>query len=130
MKEENQSFKTEHEDSEMTINAVGSPDSIEFHRTDALQKEALEKEALGNEDVIVQVEAVGVNSRDFLLVLDSMPCLGLESSGAIHSVGAGLTDLRPCDLVFLPFKRKNYLRLCCKHWSNSAFRTRFSNQLP
>jgi NADPH:quinone reductase-like Zn-dependent oxidoreductase/SAM-dependent methyltransferase len=109
MKEDRQIFQTDDEAFEMTVDVAGSPDSIYFQHTDALR-------ALGAEEVVVRVEAVGVNFRDLLLVLGSMPWTGpgLEGAGVIHSVGAGVTDLRPGDRVFYLSNANgyaNYLRL-------------------
>lgn len=109
IKEQQQIFQTGDEAFEMTVDMAGSPDSIYFQRTDALQ-------APGAEEVVVRVEAVGVNFRDLLLVLGSMPWTGpgLEGAGVVHSVGAGVTDLRPGDRVCYLSNSNgyaNYLRL-------------------
>lgn len=111
MKEEQQIFQNENEAFGMTIDMAGSPDSIYFHRTDALHQDAL-----GDDEVIIRVEAVGVNFRDLLLVLGSMPWSGpgLEGAGVIRSVGAAVTNLRPGDRVCYISSANgyaNYLRL-------------------
>ena len=109
MKQSRQIFQSDDEAFKMTVDVAGSPDSIYFQRTDALQ-------ALGDEEVVVRVEAVGVNFRDLLLVLGSMPWTGpgLEGAGVIHSVGAGVEGLRPGDRVYYLSNQDgyaNYLRL-------------------
>lgn len=82
---------------EMTVDVVGSPDSIYFHRTAA---RAIER--LGEEEVIVEVHAAGINSRDLALVLGSIPwqAPGLDGAGIVTAVGAKVTDLQPGDRVF------------------------------
>jgi NADPH:quinone reductase-like Zn-dependent oxidoreductase len=109
IKEDRKIFQSEDEAFEMTIDVAGSPDSIYFRRTDALR-------APGDEEVVVRVEAVGVNFRDLLLVLGSMPWdrPGLEGAGVIRSVGAGVTSLQPGDRVCYLSSAggyANYLRL-------------------
>jgi NADPH:quinone reductase-like Zn-dependent oxidoreductase/malonyl CoA-acyl carrier protein transacylase len=108
MKQDRQIFQSSDEAFKLTVDVAGSPDSIYFQRTDALR-------ALGDEEVVVRVEAVGVNFRDLLLVLGSIPWTGpgLEGAGVIHSVGSGVTDLRPGDRVLYLSSKDgyaNYLR--------------------
>lgn len=88
---------------------AGTPESVHFEHTNALG-------ALGDEEVMVRVEAVGVGFRDLLLVLGSIPWTGpvLEGASVIHSVGARVTDLRPGDRVCYLSNQPgyaNYLRL-------------------
>lgn len=68
---------------EMTIETVGNPDSVYFRNTDALSAEPIGSE------VVVRVEAAGVNFRDLLLVLGSVPweAPGLEGAGIVVGVG-------------------------------------------
>lgn len=83
---------------EMTVEAVGSPDSIYFHRTEARDIDTLQES-----DVIIQVAAAGVNFRDLLMVLGSMPFshgIGLEGAGVVRYCGSKVTDLQPGDRVF------------------------------
>ncbi|KPM39275.1 Lovastatin diketide synthase LovF [Neonectria ditissima] len=81
---------------EMTVDAAGSPDSIYFKRTDALQQ------PLADDAILVQVEASGVNFRDVLVVLGSIPWTrpGFEGSGTVLRVGPAVEHLRPGDEVF------------------------------
>ncbi|KAJ5246550.1 polyketide synthase [Penicillium chermesinum] len=84
--EQNSDEGTEHphEDAiEMTLDAVGSPDSLYFRGSDILSTE------LGADEVIVRVAAVGINFRDLLLVLGSVPrhALGFEGAGVVTWVG-------------------------------------------
>ncbi|KAI8633246.1 putative polyketide synthase [Xylariaceae sp. FL1651] len=81
---------------EMTVDAAGSPDSIYFKRTDILEK------TLGDEEILVRVEASGINFRDVLLVLGSIPWTrpGFEGAGVVQEIGTGVTDLQPGDRVF------------------------------
>ncbi|KAL9030209.1 MAG: hypothetical protein Q9196_001643 [Gyalolechia fulgens] len=81
---------------EMTLDNVGSPDSLYFRQSDILDTE------LGADQVIVRVSASGVNFRDLLLVLGSLPwhAPGLEGAGVVVRVGARVDDLRVGDRVF------------------------------
>jgi NADPH:quinone reductase-like Zn-dependent oxidoreductase/malonyl CoA-acyl carrier protein transacylase/SAM-dependent methyltransferase len=82
---------------EMTVDAAGSPDSIYFKRTDTLEKPLASDDA-----ILVRVEASGVNFRDVLLVLGSIPWTrpGFEGSGEVLKVGPAVKDLQPGDKVF------------------------------
>lgn len=68
----------------MTLDSVGSLDSIYFRHSDILDTE------LGADEVIVRVSAIGVNFRDLLLVLGSLSwhSPGLEGAGVVTRVGA------------------------------------------
>lgn len=81
---------------EMTVDAAGSLDSIYFRRSNLVE------EPLGADEIIVQVQAAGVNFRDLLLVLGSMPwhAPGLEGAGMVTHVGSNVKSLRPGDRVF------------------------------
>lgn len=81
---------------EMTIDVAGSPDSIYFRRTEALQK------PLGEDEIIVQVEAVGVSHRDLDLVLGAISWAppGFDGAGKVVKVGSGVADLQEGDNVF------------------------------
>lgn len=53
--------------------------------------------------MIIQVAAAGVNFRDLLIVLGSMPFshgIGLEGAGVVRYCGPKVTDLQPGDRVF------------------------------
>ncbi len=81
---------------EMTIENAGSPDSIYFRRTDVLQQ------PVGEDEIVVQVEAAGVSHRDLSLVLGSIPWAppGFDGTGRIVETGSQVSDLRVGDRVF------------------------------
>lgn len=81
---------------EMTVDTAGSPDSIYFKRTDVLHQ------PLGDDDILIRVHASGLNFRDVLLVLGSIPWTrpGFEGSGTVVKTGSRVTDLQPGDRVF------------------------------
>ncbi|TVY55852.1 Compactin diketide synthase mokB, partial [Lachnellula cervina] len=81
---------------EMTVDAAGSPDSIYFRENDVKTK------PLGDDEVLIRVEAAGVNFRDLLLVLGSIPWTrpGFEGAGVVTQMGSGVGDLKPGDRVF------------------------------
>ena len=87
-----------HEDNaiEMTLDNVGSPESLYFRHSDILDTQ------LGAEEIIVRVGAVGVNFRDLLLVLGSLAwhTPGLEGAGVVARVGSRVNDLHVGDRVF------------------------------
>ncbi|KAL8989312.1 MAG: hypothetical protein Q9177_001774, partial [Variospora cf. flavescens] len=81
---------------EMTVDAAGSPDSIYFRKND------VKTQPLGDDEVLIRVEAAGVNFRDLLLVLGSIPWTrpGFEGAGVVAQTGSGVADLQPGDRVF------------------------------
>jgi NADPH:quinone reductase-like Zn-dependent oxidoreductase/malonyl CoA-acyl carrier protein transacylase/SAM-dependent methyltransferase len=81
---------------EMTIDAAGSPDSIFFRRTNVLQ------EPVGEEEIVVKVDAAGVSYRDLNLVLGAIPWAapGFDGVGTVTKIGAGVTNLQEGDRVF------------------------------
>lgn len=81
---------------EMTVDAVGSPDSVYFRHSDILSTE------LGEEEIVVRVGAVGMNFRDLLLVLGSLSwhAPGLEGAGVVTRLGSRVKDLQVGDHVF------------------------------
>lgn len=81
---------------EMTVDAVGSPDSVYFRHSDVLDTD------LGDEEIVVRVGAVGMNFRDLLLVLGSLSwhAPGLEGAGVVAHVGSRVKDLQVGDRVF------------------------------
>nr|POF16687.1 highly reducing polyketide synthase azab [Quercus suber] len=81
---------------EMTLDVVGSPDSLYLRGSDVLSTE------LGADEVIVRVAAVGINFRDLLLVLGSLPwhALGFEGAGVVTRTGTNVSDLHVGDRVF------------------------------
>ncbi|KAI7969220.1 hypothetical protein EIK77_006125 [Talaromyces pinophilus] len=64
---------------EMTVDSAGSPDSIYFKRTGILNQ------PLGDGDILVRIEVLGLNFRDVLLVLGSTPWTrpGFEGAGIV-----------------------------------------------
>ncbi|XPT04817.1 hypothetical protein M3J09_013889 [Ascochyta lentis] len=91
-----QNIGTDEDAIEMILDAVGSPDSLYFRGTDVLSTE------LGADEIIFRVAAVGVNFRDPLLVLGSLPwhALGFEGAGVVARVGTNVKDLHVGDRVF------------------------------
>ena len=81
---------------EMTLDAVGSPDSVYFRDSDILSTE------LGADEVIVRVTEVGFNFRDLLLILGSLSwhALDFEGAGVMVRVGTHVKDLHVGDRVF------------------------------
>ncbi|KAK7702827.1 Type I Iterative PKS [Diaporthe eres] len=81
---------------EMTIDAAGSPDSMFFRRSDVLRTPP------GPDEVIVRVDAAGVNFRDLLQVLGTIPWkgLGFEGAGVVSHVGSGVANVAVGDHVF------------------------------
>ncbi|RFU29315.1 hypothetical protein B7463_g7051, partial [Scytalidium lignicola] len=81
---------------EMTVDAAGSPDYMYFRKNDVKTR------PLGSDEVLIRVEATGVNFRDLLLVLGSIPWTkpGFEGAGVVVQTGSGVTDVQPGDRVF------------------------------
>ena len=81
---------------EMTADVAASPDSLYFRKTNVLSEE------LDDDQIVVKVEAAGVNFRDLLLVLGSIPWTrpGLEGAGMVMRVGSQVTTVKPGDRVF------------------------------
>ena len=80
---------------ELTLDAAGNPDSIYFRRTSA------RTEPLGEDDVLIKVDAIALNFRDLLLVLGSIPWSppGLEGVGVVVKTGSQVTDLQVGDRI-------------------------------
>lgn len=83
---------------EMTMDAVGSPDALYFRQSPSSPGPA----RLGEDDIIVAVEAAGINFIDLLVVLGSLPWSppGLEGAGTVTHRGSRVTDLQVGDRVF------------------------------
>lgn len=90
---------------EMPTNAIGSPDSIYFRRTEVIEL------LLGDDEILVKVEAAGVSSRDVDLVLGSIPwaSLGLDGFGKVVNTGSAVPDLQQGD-KFSPGTLRQRLR--------------------
>ena len=80
---------------EMTIDAAGNPDSIYFRTTDVPQQ------PLGDDEIVVQVEAAGVSYRDLNLILGSIPWAppGFDGAGTVVKTGSRVADLQQGDKV-------------------------------
>ncbi|KAI0143582.1 putative polyketide synthase [Xylariaceae sp. FL1272] len=91
-----QKFWQENTSFEMTVDNAGSPDAIYFKRTDILEQ------PVRNDEVLIKVEASGINFRDVLLVLGSIPWTrpGFEGAGVVQKVGSNVVDLKEGDRVF------------------------------
>ncbi|KAF2725987.1 KR-domain-containing protein [Polychaeton citri CBS 116435] len=81
----------------MSIDTPGSMDSIYFERH-SLTKVA----PLGDDEIIVKVDAVGVNFRDLLLLLGTVPwnLPGVEGAGTVVQTGANVSHVGSGDHVF------------------------------
>ncbi|KAI1128026.1 putative polyketide synthase [Nemania abortiva] len=81
---------------EMTVEAAGSADSIYFRRTDVNQQ------PIGEDEIIVKIEAAGVSHRDLSLILGSIPWAspGFDGVGRVVKKGSQVTTLRDGDVVF------------------------------
>ncbi|RYC55767.1 hypothetical protein CHU98_g10440 [Xylaria longipes] len=81
---------------EMTVDAAGSADSIYYRRTDENQG------PVGEDEIIVKVEAAGVSYRDLSLILGSIPWAppGFDGAGKVVKMGSRVTGLREGDTVF------------------------------
>jgi acyl transferase domain-containing protein/NADPH:quinone reductase-like Zn-dependent oxidoreductase len=95
---------------ELTVDNIGDPSSIYFRRTSVLTEE------LDPDSIHVRVEASGINFRDLLVVLGTMPwhAPGFEGAGVVQAVGARVTDLQPGERVFYVVHEgghANYVRI-------------------
>ncbi|KAK2603883.1 hypothetical protein QQS21_003918 [Conoideocrella luteorostrata] len=82
---------------EMTMDRVGAPESHYFRRNEQLNL------PLSDDEVLVQADTVGLNSRDLELVLGTIPWTsspGFEGTGVVLNLGAGVRDLELGDRVY------------------------------
>ncbi|KAK8076614.1 polyketide synthase [Apiospora phragmitis] len=81
---------------EMTIDVAGSPDTLYFRRTEVGEK------ALGDDEVIVRVEAAGLSHRDLEVVLGAVPWAppGYDGCGKVIKTGSRVSHVREGDDVF------------------------------
>ncbi|PNY26666.1 Polyketide synthase [Tolypocladium capitatum] len=81
----------------MSIDTPGSIDSIFFERH-CLTRTA----PLGDDEIIVKIDAVGVNFRDLLLLLGTIPWSlpGVEGAGTVMQVGPNVSHVQTGDRVF------------------------------
>jgi NADPH:quinone reductase-like Zn-dependent oxidoreductase len=84
----------------------------EFGSPDVLRMEEMEKPAPGNGEVLIKVRAAGLNPLDWKLMkgrpwvlrlvmgLHKAKHPGVDVAGEIESVGSGVTEFKPGDMVF------------------------------
>lgn len=94
----------------MTVDSIGSLESIYFEQVDACTRE------LNQDEIVVRVEAIGMNFRDLLLVLGSLPWQppGFEGAGIVERIGSQVTDLQVGHRVFYSMSQggwTNYARM-------------------
>lgn len=101
---------------EISVDFAGSLDSLYFRRSDILQTD------LGDEEVIVRVEAAGINFIDLVTVLGTLPWNppGLEGAGIVERIGSRVSDLQVGDRVFYAVDKAgmaNFVRMpgTCAH---------------
>ena len=85
------------------------PKIVRFHEVgdaSVLKLEELPKPQPGKDEVLLQVEAIGLNRAEVMFRSGKYPdtpnfpsLLGYEAAGVIESVGPGVTDLKPGDRV-------------------------------
>ncbi|MCJ1251296.1 hypothetical protein MMC30_008528 [Trapelia coarctata] len=108
----------------MSIDTPGSIDSIYFER------HSLTRTSLGDDEIIVKVDAVGVNFRDLLLLLGTIPWSlpGVEGAGTVVQAGSNVSHVQTGDRVlymvqeggFSTYVRMSGLRACKLPQSISA----------
>ena len=81
---------------ELTVDAAGSPDYIYFRRNPAVLSDDL-----GENEILIRNEAAGVNFRDLLVVLGSIPWTtpGFEGVGTILRKGSNVSGFQTGDRV-------------------------------
>lgn len=81
---------------ELTVDAPGSLDSIYFRRSDVYESREGE-----DDQVVVRVRAAGINFRDLLLVLGSLPWMppGFEGVGTVVKTGRNVKHVQEGDKV-------------------------------
>lgn len=80
----------------LSIETPGDLDSIYFER------HSLSRTALCDDEILIQVSAVGINFRDVLALLGRIPWSppGREGTGTVMQVGANVSHLQAGDRVF------------------------------
>ena len=111
VKEETKLWAEKEKALSMTVDAVGSPDAIFFR--DATSE--VFGPPLAGDEIVIRVGAVGVNFRDLLLVLGSLPwhAPGFEGAGVVVRAGPDVRDLQVGDRVFYAIAEggiTNYVR--------------------
>ncbi|KAM0716204.1 hypothetical protein Q7P37_007649 [Cladosporium fusiforme] len=81
---------------ELTVEAPGSLDSIYFRRSNVYESQPGE-----DDQIVVRVTAAGVNFRDLLLVLGSLPWMppGFEGVGTVVQTGSNVKHVQTGDKV-------------------------------
>ncbi|TPX07065.1 uncharacterized protein E0L32_011053 [Thyridium curvatum] len=81
----------------MTIDTPGNLDSVSFERHSLTSTTPL-----ASDDIIVKVDAVGVNFRDLLLLLGAIPWSlpGVEGAGTVVQTGSNVSHVQTGDRVF------------------------------
>ncbi|RGP66594.1 polyketide synthase [Fusarium longipes] len=82
----------------MSMDTPGVMDSLYFDRHDLVPAH----EPLGDNEIIVKVDACGINFRDVLAILGTIPWSlpGREGAGIVLAAGADVKDIQPGDSVF------------------------------
>ncbi|KAJ4999818.1 Highly reducing polyketide synthase ACRTS2 [Colletotrichum sp. SAR 10_66] len=83
----------------MTMDTPGVMDSVYFKRHDLMSPA---ERPLGDDEIIVKVDACGINFRDVLALLNTIPWSlpGREGAGTVVAAGANVAHVRPGDSVF------------------------------
>ncbi|KAK2770047.1 polyketide synthase [Colletotrichum kahawae] len=83
----------------MTMDTPGVMDSVYFKRHDLTDHA---EKPLGDNEIIVKVDACGINFRDVLALLNTIPWSlpGREGAGTVIAAGANVVHVRPGDSVF------------------------------
>ncbi|CAI0647313.1 unnamed protein product, partial [Colletotrichum noveboracense] len=83
----------------MTMDTPGVMDSVYFKRHDLMSPA---ERPLGDDEIIVKVDACGINFRDVLALLNTIPWSlpGREGAGTVVATGANVSHVRPGDSVF------------------------------
>ncbi|EQB53642.1 beta-ketoacyl synthase domain-containing protein [Colletotrichum gloeosporioides Cg-14] len=83
----------------MTMDTPGVMDSVYFKRHDLM---APAEKLLGDDEIIVKVDACGINFRDVLALLNTIPWSlpGREGAGTVVAAGSNVSHVRPGDSVF------------------------------
>lgn len=81
----------------MTMDTPGLMDSLYFKRHDLTPVE----KPLGEDEIIVRVDCCGINFRDVLAILNTIPWSlpGREGAGTVVAVGANVGSVQPGDKV-------------------------------
>ncbi|KAF4926922.1 Highly reducing polyketide synthase ACRTS2 [Colletotrichum viniferum] len=83
----------------MTMDTPGVMDSVYFKRHDLMPSA---EKPLSDDEIIVKVDACGINFRDVLALLNTIPWSlpGREGAGTVVAAGANVSHVQPGDSVF------------------------------